>query len=138
MKNRTTPELIETLQPNEIFVFGSNLAGRYGAGAALFAVKNGAKYGQGVGLAGQTFAIPTKDKNLRVLPIEQIKKYVDCFIELAQLAPLRFKTLLVTKIGCGLAGYTPADIAPLFKDAISVDNIYLPAEFWEVLNKENL
>ncbi len=137
MNNRITPEIITTLQPNEIFVFGSNLAGRHGAGAAKQALKFGAKYNTGVGLCGNTFAIPTKDKNLKVMPLDTIKKYVDCFIELAQLAPLRFKTLYVTKIGCGLAGYTPKDIAPLFKEAININNIHLPLEFWQILNENS-
>ena len=97
----------------EIFVFGSNLAGRHGAGAALFARNNhGAVYGQGVGLQGNSYGIPTKDANLKSLPLSEIKKYVDEFLVFAeQHQELMFN---VTRIGCGLAGYKDEDIAPMF------------------------
>jgi hypothetical protein len=134
MQNRTTPENIITLLPNQIFVFGSNLAGRHGAGAAKQALNFGAKYGICYYLSGNTFAIPTKNEYIQTLPIIDIQYWVYHFIEFAKTYPhLNF---LVTKIGCGLAGYTPAEIAPLFKDAINVENIHLPADFWEVLNKQ--
>lgn len=135
MKNRTTPEVIETLQPNEIFVFGSNLAGIHGKGAAKYALNFGAKYGIGCTLSGQTFAIPTKNQYIKTMSLIDIKFYVLAFINIAKITPTF--TFLVTKLSCGLAGYTPADIAPLFKDAINVENIHLPTEFWEVLNKQN-
>ena len=108
---------------NQIFVFGSNLAGRHGKGAALTAYrKYGAIYGQGVGMQGNSFAIPTKDENLNTLPVNKIAKYVDKFINYAVLNPeLIFQ---VTRIGCGLAGYDDADIAPLFINAPS--NCILP------------
>lgn len=101
---------------NTIFVFGSNLAGRHGAGAALFAKKNrGAIYGKGIGMQGNSYAIPTKDQNIKTLPLDRIKPYVDQFIEFAkQNSKLIFE---VTRIGCGLAGYKDSDIAPMFKDA---------------------
>lgn len=100
----------------KIFVFGSNLAGRHGAGAALFARKNhGAIYGRGVGLQGNSFAIPTKDKSITTLPLPRIREYVDAFIVFAKANPLM--EFEVTRIGCGLAGYTDSDIAPMFKDA---------------------
>ena len=124
---------ITKLKENQIFVFGSNLAGRHGRGAAKQALKWGAKYGQGEGLMGQTYGIPTKDRKLRVLSIEQIRSKVDRFIEFAKLNPdLEF---LVTPIGCGLAGYRYKDIAPLFKDALNISNIILPKEFLEILKK---
>jgi len=116
----------------EIFVFGSNLAGRHGKGAALFALKeHGAIYGQGEGLQGNSYAIPTKDENLRPLPLDIISSYVWWFISRAQ---VEYKDYYfnVTPIGCGLAGYKPKDIAPLFKDALSVSNIRLPKEFEEL------
>lgn len=96
-----------------IFVFGSNLAGRHGKGAALFARQNhGAIYGQGIGLQGSSYAIPTKDERLRTLPLEIVEKYVADFKAFAESHPeLRFQ---VTAIGCGLAGYSPEQIAPLF------------------------
>ena len=101
---------------NNIFVFGSNLAGRHGKGAALTAFRtHGAIYGQGYGMQGNSFAIPTKDENLNTLPINKIEKYVNNFIKYATLNPdLMFQ---VTRIGCGLAGYEDEDIAPLFASA---------------------
>ena len=112
-----------------IFVFGSNLAGRHGKGAALTAFKeHGAVYGQGYGLQGTCFAIPTKDEELKTLPLNKIRDYVQSFIKFAKLNPdLKFS---VTRIGCGLAGYEDADIAPFFKDA--PENCILPAG-WRVL-----
>lgn len=109
-----------------IFVFGSNLAGRHGKGAALHArYFYGAYYGRGSGAQGQSYAIPTKDFNLRTLPLESIETYVNGFLLYARAHPeLRFN---VTRIGCGLAGYTDTDIAPLFKDA--PENCDLP-EGW--------
>ena len=99
-----------------IFVFGSNLAGVHGAGAAYDAVKNhGAVMHQGKGLQGRSYALPTKGWNIQTLPLGLIKKYVDEFLIFAATYPeLTFK---VTRVGCGLAGYTDADIAPLFEEA---------------------
>lgn len=99
-----------------IFVFGSNLAGRHGAGAALFAKNHrGAVSGLGIGPQGNAYAIPTKDQNLMVLSIHRIREYVMGFIIYAEKHPeLEFE---VTRIGCGLAGYKDSDIAPLFKGA---------------------
>lgn len=105
-----------------IFVFGSNLAGRHGKGAAKFARdKHGAIYGVCVGLQGECYAIPTKDKSLKPLPLKDIEFYVKQFIEFAKFNLLW--TFNVTRIGCGLAGYTDADIAPMFKDAPSNCNL---------------
>lgn len=99
-----------------IFVFGSNEAGRHGAGAALFArQRRGAVYGEGRGPTGFAYAIPTKDKELRTLPLARIKSGIEQFLCYAAEHPeLEFE---VTRIGCGLAGYSDASIAPLFKDA---------------------
>lgn len=115
-----------------IFVFGSNLAGKHGAGAAKDAARyHGAVYGQGIGFQGRSYAIPTKDKNLKVLSIKNIKSYIDEFIFFAENnTHIDFN---VTKIGCGLAGYSTVDIAPLFKD-IKTDNIHLPIDFKKFLN----
>jgi hypothetical protein len=116
-----------------IFVFGSNLAGRHGAGGALHAVKHcGAVHGpQGAeGLHGQSYAIPTKDARLRTLPLVAIAVSVRRFKEFAQSRPdLVFE---VTAIGCGLAGYKPEDIAPMFVG--SPENCRLPEAFVEILN----
>ncbi|RSV13451.1 hypothetical protein CA236_17740 [Sphingomonas sp. ABOLG] len=109
-----------------IFVFGSNLAGRHGKGAALWARQHrGAIYGQGVGLQGASYAIPTKDGSLRTLPLTTIRPYVDQFIAFASSRP--DLTFQLTPIGCGLAGYRHAQIAPLFRGAPA--NVVLPDEF---------
>ncbi len=118
-----TPDKITRLEPNEIFVFGSNLAGFHGGGAARFAYNNfGAIWGQGVGLQGQCYAIPTMHGG-----VDAIKPYVDEFIAFAQTHPeLKF---YVTMIGCGIAGFRVSEIAPLFAAAIDVYNIVLPRTF---------
>jgi len=122
---RITPEFIKRLSDNEIFVFGSNLAGRHDGGAARIAREDfGAIYGQGVGLQGQSYAIPTMQGG-----IETIKPYVDEFIEFA-LSHRELK-FLVTKIGCGIAGFSVSEIAPLFRKCTEIENVCLPAEFWE-------
>ena len=114
-----------------IFVFGSNLAGIHGAGAALYARKHhGAIYGQGIGLQGQSYAIPTKDARIITLPIREITKYVNQFIDFAGRSPSM--AFMVTRIGCGLAGYTDIQIAPLFKDA--TENCVLPNEWEQYIN----
>lgn len=128
MYNREfTPERITELKPNEIFVFGSNLAGAHGGGAARLAYNRfGAIWGQGVGLQGQSYGIPTMHGG-----VEAIKPYVDEFIRFAkEHQELKF---LVTKIGCGIAGFTIEEIAPLFREAIDVENVILPEDFVEVL-----
>jgi hypothetical protein len=111
----------------EIFVFGSNLAGRHGAGAARTArLLYGARYGVGVGPAGRSYAIPTKDYSIRTLPLDEIKPYVDQFLKFARMYP--GLTFNITRIGCGLAGYKPQDIAPMFKGA--PDNCVFLGEDW--------
>jgi hypothetical protein len=115
--------------PAVVFVFGSNRAGRHGKGAALYARQHhGAIYGQGEGLQGQSYAIPTKDADLRSLPLPQIRQHVATFLRFAKSRP--DLTFQVTAIGCGLAGYKPADIAPMFLDAPM--NCVLPEEFWAI------
>lgn len=106
-----------------IFVFGSNLAGRHGKGAALSARQcYGAQYGVGVGMTGRAYAIPTKDARLRTLPLAVVTTHVHDFIEYAKIHPgVNFQ---VTRIGCGLAGFSEKDIQPLFVEA--PDNCYLP------------
>jgi hypothetical protein len=116
--------------PRRIFVFGSNLAGRHGKGAALYArQQRGAVYGQAEGLQGNSYAIPTKDGSLRTLPLDSIRAHVEQFIAFARQRPeLRFQ---LTAIGCGLAGYKPWDIAPMFEHAPAT--VELPAEFKEAM-----
>lgn len=124
---RFTPERITELAENEIFVFGSNLAGAHGGGAALLAYRKfGAVWGEGVGLHGRTYAIPTMQGGVKT-----IKPYVDEFIRFAIEHP--WLTFLVTRIGCGIAGFQDRDIAPLFKAAINVENIILPKGFVEYI-----
>ena len=122
-----TPERISELKENEIFVFGSNLAGSHGGGAALLAYNRfGAVWGQGVGLQGQSYGIPTMHGGA-----DAIKPYTDEFIVFAKQHPeMKF---LVTKIGCGIAGFTINEIAPLFAGAIDVENVILPEDFVEIL-----
>lgn len=132
---RISPNNIFSLKPGEVFVFGSNTQGRHGAGAALLAKnKFGAKYGQSKGLQGQSYAIITKDltkpysKQLKSISLKEIEEQVEEFICFAiKQKHLRF---LVTEIGCNLAGYSVNEIAPMFKPAIPIKNIYLPASFW--------
>jgi hypothetical protein len=129
---RFTPEHIAVLEDGEIFVFGSNLAGAHGGGAAAAAVRYfGAVWGQGVGMQGQSYAIPTMHGGVDV-----IKPYVDEFIQYAKEHPEL--TFLVTRIGCGIAGFTDMEIAPLFADALYVLNIYLPKSFVDVLKYKSI
>ena len=132
MTNRITPEQIDRLRENELFVCGTNVAGKHKKGAAYTAYKRfGATPGRCHGIDNSCYGIPTKDAALKVLPLGRIAKYVQNMIDDAVNYPE--KIFLVTKIGCGLAGYTPADIAPLFEDAVDVENIHLPQEFWDIL-----
>lgn len=127
MKKRIAANRITELKNKEIFVFGSNLQGSHGAGAAAIAEKMfGAISGQGVGLQGQSYGIPTMHGG-----IEEIKPYVDEFIEFAKQNPNL--TFLVTRIGCGIAGFTEEEMAPLFAEAANVENIYLPDTFWDII-----
>lgn len=129
MYNREyTPARISALKDNEIFVFGSNLAGAHGGGAARAAMQRfGAVWGQGVGLQGQSYAIPTMQGG-----VETIKPYVDEFIAFAVGHPQYL--FLVTRIGCGIAGFRDEEIAPLFRGALDVANIILPREFVRALD----
>lgn len=129
---RISPKWIDNLEKNEIFVFGSNLSGFHGGGAAALAMKWGAVWGQGVGLQGQTYAIPTMQGG-----VETIEPYVNDFLSFAKTHPeLKF---LVTEIGCGIAGFTVKEIAPLFKVAINenIENVYLPKSFYDELLNDN-
>lgn len=134
---RITPENITRLETNQVFVYGSNLAGVHGAGAARSAHRSfGATWGRCHGLDNNTYGIPTKDANLKVLPLDRIKKYVDNFVNDCKINVDR--QFFVTAVGTGLAGYTPKDIAPLFEQARDLKNIYLPQEFWEVLDEKEI
>ena len=124
-EGRVTPDFITSLKPNEVFVFGSNLAGMHGGGAARIAnLYFGAVMGNGDGMQGQSYAIPTMQGG-----VDTIRPYVDKFIAYAKQHPDRH--FLVTRIGCGIAGFSPDEIAPLFSAAAAVENISLPDDFWE-------
>lgn len=130
MSLRYTPENITSLDKDEIFVFGSNLRGLHHGGAARIAHEQfGAIMGQGVGLQGQSYAIPTMQGG-----VETIKPYVDEFIELAR--EWDQTTFLVTRIGCGIAGFTDEQIAPLFAEALKLYNVVLPKSFVDVIRKQ--
>lgn len=120
--------MIKNLKSNEYFVFGSNLAGRHGKGAAKYALDNfGAIYGKAIGIQGKSYAIPTKDMNIKTLPLKDIEYYVSLFLDFAHKNP--DKVFLVTEIGCGLAGYKPSDISPFFRRARFMTNVVLPDSF---------
>lgn len=126
LPDRITPSLINVLEPNDVFVFGSNKQGMHMGGAARVAYeKFGAEWGNGEGLQGQSYALPTMEG------IESTKEAVEHFAVCAKERPeLRF---FVTPVGCGIAGYTPEEIAPMFLGAAKLENVYLPVCFWKVI-----
>ena len=126
---RITPSWVIQLDRNQIFVFGSNTRGIHDGGASFTAVQYfGAIVGQPEGPQGQSYAIPTDGASL-----SDIQASVSSFIVYAKAHP--HLTFLVTEIGCGTAGYHPMEIAPMFTDAVSVPNIYLPKQFWKYIIK---
>ena len=123
---RIASDRIADLGENEIFVFGSNIHGAHGGGAAWYAHKKfGAEWGVGEGLTGRTYALPTMEG------ISSLKKSVEHFTACAKAHPELI--FLVTAVGCGIAGYTPEEVAPLFSEAAAMENVYLPEVFWDVL-----
>ena len=132
LPNRITPSKINILGENEIFVFGSNIKGMHMGGAARAAYnKFGAEWGNGEGMQGQSYAIPTMEgEHNTMLAIRRFTHYAKDHPELK---------FMVTPIGCGIAGYTPEEIAPMLSEAASLPNVYLPISFWKVLmnSKEN-
>jgi hypothetical protein len=128
-KPEFTPDQIDSLSPDEVFVFGSNLAGHHAGGAARAALENfGAIYGRGTGIQGQSYAIPTMQGG-----VETIAPYVDEFITYAKHHPE--KLFYVTRIGCGIAGFRDEEIAPLFREALGLENVCLPESFVRVLRE---
>ncbi|MBD5201771.1 MAG: hypothetical protein HDS56_02970 [Barnesiella sp.] len=129
-KLKFTPEHITHLDQDDVFVFGSNLAGMHGGGAAMQAFRHfGAEWGNGVGPQGQSYAIPTMQGG-----VETIKPYVDDFIEYARECDQN--TFYVTRIGCGIAGFTDEEIAPLFDEALDLYNVRLPESFVKIILAE--
>ena len=126
---RVAAEWIRRLNEDEVFVFGSNKSGCHGGGAAYVAFKQfGAVWGEGEGLFGQSYALPTMEGP------EAMAKAVGRFIDFAR--QHGEKIFLVTAVGCGIAGYSPAEVAPLFADAVGLENVFLPASFWKYLSNE--
>lgn len=142
MHPRITPVWIKDLDPFEIFFFGSNLQGIMGAGGAKQALKWGARKGKGVGLSGQTYAIPTRNylgysvekqsHQFENLPLDEIAVYVRMAIDDIQNI-MKSRKCFITEIGCGNAGYAPEQIAPLFKGCLELENVWLPQKFIDVL-----
>lgn len=127
-----TPNIIDNLALNEVFVFGSNLKGHHNGGAAKIALdKFGAKYEQGVGMQGQSYAIPTMQGG-----VETIIPYVNDFIDYAK--EHRNIYFLVTRIGCGIAGFKNEQIAPLFEKALPLSNVILPKSFVNIIKKNQV
>jgi len=133
---KTTPNKIEKLRRNQIFVFGSNTFGNHSGGAAMKALEFGAIMGNPVGIQGNTYAIPTVILGGKRMKLRHIKREVKKFIKYAKANPR--KQFLVTEIGCGIAGFTPLDIAPMFTKALNIPNIILPYTFINtILTKHN-
>ena len=132
LPTRIIPSEIYSLAQNEVFVFGSNALGMHHGGAARVAYNEfGAEWGNGEGLQGQSYAIPTMEgEHSTMLAVNRFTDYAKEHPELK---------FLVTPIGCGIAGYSPEEIAPMFKEAAALENVYLPISFWKVLmnSKEN-
>ena len=125
--HRIASDRIAQLGAKEVFVFGSNVQGMHGGGAAWYAHKNfGAEWGVGEGLTGRTYALPTMEGKA------SLKRSVENFIACAR--QHQEMIFLVTAVGCGIAGYTPTEVAPLFKDAAALENVYLPQVFWDCLS----
>ncbi|MBP5548621.1 MAG: hypothetical protein J6X58_07020 [Bacteroidales bacterium] len=124
--HRIASDRINELDDNEIFVFGSNVQGYHGGGAAWFAHKHlGAQWGVGEGLTGRTYALPTME-GMAPLAVA-VSKFIDCARQHPEY------TFLVTAVGCGIAGYSPNEIAPLFREATELTNVYLPQVFIDIL-----
>ena len=135
--SRYTPDNIQFLKENEYFVFGSNEAGIHGAGAAKLALdKFNAQYGKPFGFQGNSFAIPTLDKDFKQLSLERIKTYIHIAEAIFETNP--DKVFYVTKIGCGIAGFDIKDIASLFERSYTIENVYMPKEFYDYVHSGDI
>ena len=129
-----TPENIEFLSPNQIFVFGSNLAGEHGGGAARKAYDDfGAIWGQGIGLQGQSYAVPTLGRSYEKLTLNEIHEHINDLLKYC--CKNRQLFFFITKIGCGIAGFSVNEIGPLFRPFILLKNVSLPKEFYDICEK---
>jgi hypothetical protein len=134
--NKITPQLISELKQNEILVFESNTSGKHERGTSKLALTFGAKFGKGIGLSGNTYAIPIKGSDLkRHLNLSQIKGYVDKFIEFVKENKELF--FLITPIGSDFKTYSYKEIAPLFKETLNLENVSIPFEWYHYLNQKN-
>ncbi len=132
---RITPEEIKGIKTSECVLIGTNEAGIHGAGIAEYAYKHwGAVLGQGFGPMSNCFGLPTKDWEVHTLPLDRIAFYVSRYIDWVKIIRNGRWTHYVTKIGCGLAGYTPKDIAMMFSPLRYTRNVYLPKEFIEIID----
>jgi hypothetical protein len=132
--NKITPHLISSLNENEILVFESNTIGKHDRGTAKLAVEFGAKWGQGIGLVGNTYAIPIKGSDLkRNLTLQQIEGYIDKFIEFAKKRQDLF--FIVTSIGSDFKSYSSKEIAPLFIETLELENVSLPSQWYKFFKK---
>jgi len=131
--NNCTPDNIDSLEENEYFVFGSNEGGYHDGGAARVAVeKFNAIYEKPFGIQGNSFAIPTLDKDFKQLSLEKIKTYIHIAEAIFEANPDNI--FYVTKIGCGIAGFDIKDIAPLFERSYTLENVYMPKEFYDYIS----
>lgn len=140
IEERITPEMIEGNPPRDVmFVFGSNELGVHGNGAAKYAMeKCGARLGQGFGPMAQSFGIPTKDWEINPLPLEDIERYIKRFIAFTRRTMSDGWKFYVTRVGCGLAGYTPQEIASFFDSVRYQKNVWLPQEFIDIIDREEV
>lgn len=133
MNQRITPEIIKAPGKNWIVTIGTNESGHHGAGMARLGLNWGLKLGQGYGHMGSCFGIPTKDWEIQTLSLDVINFYVQRYVAWTKIPRFDRYENYVTLIGCGLAGYTPADIAPMFADCLEMENFWLPKEFIEII-----
>jgi hypothetical protein len=132
--SRITPSKITSLASNEVFVFGSNLVGIHGAGAARDARAFGAIWGQGEGPQGQCYALPTKRSPHESLTLEEVNEAVQRFIEYAD--QHHDKQFLITRLGCGRAGFLDIEIAPMFAQYVNMPNLSFPLEWGMILHRQ--
>lgn len=133
---RITPEIITHPSQDENVLIGTNEAGIHGAGIARAAMNWGARMGQGFGPMSNCFGLPTKDWQIQTLPLEEIERYVKRYLAWTKLQRNFKWKYMITPIGCGLAGYEPVDIAPMFEECLNNRKFWLPKSFIEVITNK--